>query len=65
MKRITDITPVHTRKAYTPPQLNIVVLSLGCIMLTQSEKGQKKNLDIYEEEEWPTDPETQQPYTPW
>ena len=59
MKKITTAYESNSRKAYEKPCLHAELVDT-CQPLAES-------LDIFESDEdpWPVDPETGQPYKPW
>lgn len=63
MKKTTILFNADCRKPYEQPAIDIVELATDSQLLYAS--GDKLDIVIDEEDEWPIDPNTEQPYSPW
>lgn len=63
MKKSTISLSADCRKPYEQPVVEVVELAYISHLLYAS--GGKLNIVEDEEEEWPVDPVTNQPYSPW
>ena len=63
-KNIITITGAG-RQAYEKPSTKVYLMDMQHPMLAVS--GEEKRMDIYddEEEEWPVNPDTNEPFSPW
>lgn len=53
------------KKTYLNPTMEVEQHELQAALLVGISGGQPNSLDIKQEEEWPVDPETEQPFAPW
>lgn len=53
------------RRAYESPSMAVYQMSMQHTLLSVS--GEEKTMEIFDdnEEEWPVDPNTDQPFSPW
>ena len=60
----TSISPLdNSRKAYEKPSMKVQQMNIQHALLIGS--GDKLNVIDEDEEEWPVDPGTNKPYSPW
>lgn len=53
------------RRAYETPTMDVHQLTTGQPLLVVSGEQQTMDIILEEEEEWPVDPDTNQPFLPW
>lgn len=64
MKTIITTIDGNSRRTYVKPSMTLVELVHTTHLLSGSYTTKNMNI-IYDEEEWPVDPDTNQPYKPW
>lgn len=64
MKKIMTTTGGTSRKPYEKPSMTLVELVHTSHLLSGSPVTRNLNI-VYDDEEWPVDPVTNQPYQPW
>jgi hypothetical protein len=64
MKKFMITTDSDSRKQYLKPWIEVCQMKINMLMLVTSKED---SLDVNDDEdwEWPTDPETDEPYNPW
>ena len=64
MKKFMITTDSDSKKQYLKPWIEVCQMKINMLMLVTSKED---SLDVNDDEdwEWPTDPETDEPYNPW
>lgn len=64
MKKNMTIVDGNSRRTYVKPSMTLVELVHTTHLLSGSPVTRNLNI-VYDDDEWPVDPVTNQPYKPW